>query len=134
MRKLIILTALLTLSSTILFAQPRRGFNRMYDPKTVQTVSGTILSVDRVNADRPMRGGVHLTLQTATQTLDVALGPAFYIDGLKTKFEKGDSIDVKGSLVKIAGKDVLIAAEVKKNGETIVLRDENGVPAWAGRR
>lgn len=50
------------------------------------------------------------------------------------KFEKGDAIDVKGSLIKIAGKDLLIAAEVKKNGETIVLRDEHGVPAWAGRR
>ena len=107
----------------------------MYDPATVQTVSGTIVSVDRVNGNRPMGGGVHLTLQTtANQTFDVALGPGWYIDELKTTFAKGDFIDVKGSLVKFNGTDLLVAGELKKGSDTVVLRDANGVPAWAGGR
>lgn len=136
----ITLALVLAFSSTILFAQPRgRGWGagapRMYDTTTVQTVTGTIVSVERLNADRPTGGGVHLTLQTSSApALDVALGPSWYIDELKTTFEKGDRINVKGSLVKIEGSDVLIAAEVTKGAETVVLRDVNGVPAWAGGR
>ena len=134
-RTILITLAVLTLSSATLFAQPRGGgYNRMYDPNTVQTIAGTIVSVDRVNGNRPM-GGVHLTLQTSNNpALSVALGPGWYIDELKTTFAQGDVIEVKGSLVEINGTNVLIAAEVKKGADTIVLRDANGVPAWAGGR
>jgi hypothetical protein len=43
-------------------------------------------------------------------------------------------VEVKGSRVTIAGKPVVIAAEVKKGDETLKLRDDNGIPAWAGWR
>ncbi|HEX9161504.1 MAG TPA: DNA-binding protein [Thermoanaerobaculia bacterium] len=133
MRKLLVFTALLTLSTATLFAQPRGRMNHMngmWDPQTVQAVSGTIVSVDRIKTGRPMGGGIHLTLQTATDKLDVALGPSWYIDELKTTFAAGDVIDVKGSLVD----KMLVAAEVKKGADTITLRDVNGVPVWAGPR
>jgi hypothetical protein len=48
--------------------------------------------------------------------------------------EKGDKIEVKGSRVMFAGKQAIIAAEVKKGGSVLVLRDSAGVPAWAGWR
>lgn len=32
------------------------------------------------------------------------------------------------------GKPALVAAEVKKGGEVLVLRDANGFPAWGGWR
>lgn len=135
MKKLILLTAILALSSTMLPAQPYGPGpgHRMYDPKTVQTVTGTIVSVDTVTGGgRGMHGGggIHLTLQTSTQKLDVMLGPSWYINELETKFAAGDVIDVKGSLVN----DFLVAGEIKKGADTITLRDVNGVPVWAGSR
>jgi hypothetical protein len=109
-------------------------YQRMYDPQTVQTVNGTVLSVDNAMPLRGMSAGIHLMVKTDKGALRVDLGPEWYIQRLDTKIDKGDQVDVKGSMVKIDGKAALIAAEVKKGGETLVLRDSAGIPAWAGWR
>jgi hypothetical protein len=41
---------------------------------------------------------------------------------------------VKGSRIIYNGKAAIIAAEVKKGDALLKLRDENGIPAWAGWR
>lgn len=46
----------------------------------------------------------------------------------------GDVIEVKGSRVTVAGKQVVIAAEVKKGDALLKLRDDSGVPVWSGWR
>ena len=85
----------------------------------------------------PMKGmnsGVHVILKTDKETISVHLGPEWYVERLDTKIEKGDKVDVKGSRVTFAGKPAIIAAEVKKGENTLVLRDSAGIPAWAGWR
>jgi len=105
---------------------------RNYDPKTVETVQGKALSVEKMQ----QRGhGVHLMLQTDKKTISVHLGPSWYIDKQTPKIETNDTITVTGSRVTIDGKPTIIAAEVKKGNEVLKLRDDNGVPAWSrGRR
>lgn len=41
-------------------------------------------------------------------------------------------MEVTGSRVTFDGKPAIIAAEVKKGGETLKLRDEKGRPVWSG--
>jgi hypothetical protein len=48
--------------------------------------------------------------------------------------KNGDSVEVKGSRVTFAGNPAIIAAELKKGDAVLKLRDDNGVPAWAGWR
>jgi len=105
---------------------------RNYDPKTIETVQGKVLSVEKMQ----QRGhGVHLMLQTDKETISVHLGPSWYIDKQTPKIETNDTITVTGSRVTIDGKPTMIAAEVKKGNEVLKLRDDNGVPAWSrGRR
>jgi hypothetical protein len=107
---------------------------RNYDPKTVETIQGKVLSVEKT----PSKGrgyGVHLTLQTDKETIPVHLGPDWYIDKQTPKIEANDTITVTGSRVTIDGKPAIIAAQVKKGNEVLKLRDDNGVPAWSrGRR
>jgi hypothetical protein len=105
---------------------------RKYDPKTVETVQGKVLSVEKTQ----QRGrGIHLMLQTDKETISVHLGPSWYIDKQTQKIEANDTITVTGSRVTIDGKPAIIAAEVKKGNEVLKLRDNNGVPAWSrGRR
>ena len=109
-------------------------YQRLFNPATVETVSGTVVSVNKVMPFKGMRAGVHLTVKTANESIDVHLGPEWYIERLDTQIEKGDAVEVKGSRVVIAGKPAVIAAQVKKGGNVLVLRDENGIPAWAGWR
>ena len=110
------------------------GYQRMYNPATVETLTGTVESVDKITPMKGMHSGIHLTVRTDKETVDVHLGPEWYIERLDTKIQKGDQIEVKGSRVTIAGKPALIAAEVKKGDNVLVLRDSSGIPAWAGWR
>lgn len=109
-------------------------YNSMYNPTTVETVLGTVELVDRVTPMKGMNYGIHLVIKTDKETIAVHLGPSWYIERLDTKIEKGDRIEVKGSRVTIAGKPAIIAAEVKKGDNVLVLRDSQGIPAWAGWR
>lgn len=101
---------------------------------TVETLSGTVESVDKVTPMKGMHSGIHIMLKTDKEAISVQLGPEWYIERLDTKIQKGDKIEVKGSRVTFAGKPAIIAAEVKKGDSTLVLRDSTGIPAWAGWR
>jgi Glu-tRNA(Gln) amidotransferase subunit E-like FAD-binding protein len=81
-----------------------------------------------------MSYGVHLSLKTDKETINVHPGPAWYIENQDIKIQTGDKIEIKGSRVSIQGKPAIIAAEVKKGDEVLKLRDEKGFPVWAGWR
>jgi len=142
----VIVAVSLLLTVSIVFAGPWNGwrgsggwgmgsqYNRMYNPATVETLSGAVETVDKVMPMKGMHSGVHVVLKTDKETISVQLGPEWYIERLDTKIQKGDTIEIKGSRVTFAGKPAIIAAEVKKGDSTLVLRDSAGIPAWAGWR
>ncbi len=113
---------------------PGGSYGRMYDPKTVETVKGEVVAVDQITPHKGMGHGIHLRLKTATETISVHLGPSWYVEHQDTKIQPKDEIEVKGSRVTFDGRPALIAAEIRKGKETLVLRDENGLPMWAGWR
>lgn len=113
---------------------PGGQYGRMYDAKTVETVSGEVMSVQQMTPMKGMGPGVHLTLKTDKGSIDVHLGPAWYIERQDTKIAAGDKIQVKGSRITYQGKPAIIAAEIHKGDELLVLRDANGIPMWAGWR
>ncbi|MFN3480889.1 MAG: DNA-binding protein [Thermodesulfovibrionales bacterium] len=110
------------------------AYQKMYNPATVETLTGTVESVDKIVPLKGMYSGIHVMLKTDKETISVHLGPEWYIERLDTKIEKGDKIEVKGSRVTIDGKPAIIAAEVKKGDNVLVLRDSAGIPVWAGWR
>ncbi len=115
---------------------PGRGAwqDRLYDPKTVETISGEIVSVERIGAPNGM-GGVHATLRSDKgETIPVHLGPSWYLDKQSVTLAPGDQITVRGSRITFEGKPAIIAAEVTKGGQVLRLRNDNGVPVWAGWR
>ena len=114
---------------------PRAHYKRMYDPKTVETVSGEVVQVKTIPHRRGTGSGVHLILKTAKEEIPVHLGPSFYLDKQDVKIAQNDKIEVKGSRVTLkGGKPILLAAEVKKGDSLLKLRDENGVPAWSRKK
>ncbi|MFI5168398.1 MAG: DNA-binding protein, partial [Thermoanaerobaculales bacterium] len=81
-----------------------------------------------------MGRGVHLMLKTDKETISVHLGPVWYVEHQDTKIAAGDKIEVKGSRITYQGKLAIIAAEIHKGDEVLMLRDANGIPMWAGWR
>jgi len=109
-------------------------YGRMYDPKTVQTVTGEVVSVETFTPTNGMSSGVHLQLKTDAETISVHLGPNWYLDNQDVQIEAKDKIEVTGSKITFQGKPAIIAAQVKRGNEVLALRDENGFPRWAGWR
>jgi hypothetical protein len=134
MAGLVLALAILGPSVPASWAQRTRGAGaRAYDPRTVETVSGEVVGVEDVAPTKGRSGGVHVTLKTDSGSIPVHLGPAWYVDKQKLQVRQGDHVEVEGSRVSFAGKPAIIARQVKKDGETLILRNEAGVPAWAGR-
>ncbi len=110
------------------------SYQRMYNPATVEAITGVVESVDKSTPMKGMYSGIHLVLKTDKETMAVHLGPEWYIERQDMKLEKGDKVEVKGSRITFDGKPAIIAAELKKGDGVLILRDSAGVPAWAGWR
>lgn len=107
-------------------------YHRYYNPQSLETLSGELISVNQVTPFRGMHYGISIALKTGKETIDVHLGPSWYIERLDVKLEKGDKIELKGSRTTINNKQVIIASEFKKQDAVFVLRDNNGYPIWSG--
>jgi hypothetical protein len=113
---------------------PGSQYNKMYDPKTMETISGEVTTVDRITPGKGMTGGIHMNVKTDKETVSVHLGPSWYIENQDVKIAPKDKVEVKGAKITFAGKPAIIAAEVKKGDEVLKLRDESGFPVWSGWR
>lgn len=103
-----------------------------YDPTTVATLTGT---VDEVLL-RPGRGGatgLHLLLTTDGESLEVLVGPTFFVFPQGLEIEKGDRVTVTGSRFTVDGAPMLMAREITEGDLTLQLRDEAGMPMWQGQ-
>ncbi len=118
------------------FAQPgtKGSRSRMYDTKTVETLSGEVVGVDKIPNTKGRGYGVHMTLKTDKETISVHLGPGWYVEKQEVKIKPGDKVEVTGSRITYEGKPAIVAAEVKKGDDVLKLQDENGFPLWAGGR
>jgi hypothetical protein len=109
-------------------------YGRMYDPKTVETISGEVERVDTITPMKGMSGGVHLLVKTDKESISVHLGPAWYLENQDVKIEPKDKVEITGSRITFDKKPAIIAKEVKKGEEVLNLRDDNGYPVWSGWR
>jgi hypothetical protein len=98
-----------------------------YDPQTVETVSGEVIQV-QIMGGRAQ--GVHLRVKTDKETLVVMLGPSSFLEQQKMAFAVGDKVEIKGSRVQHPQQAMLIAGEVKKGGQALKLRNDQGNPLW----
>lgn len=107
-------------------------YQSMYNQATLETISGEVIGIEQTVPIKRMNQGIALIVKTGKETLTVHLGPSWYLERLDTKIVKGDKVEIKGARTTLAGKPIILAAEVKKGDNILVLRDAAGVPVWAG--
>ena len=76
----------------------------------------------------------HLLGKVGTEIVDVYLCPGSFLNEKGVSFSKGDEIAVTASKGKQEGADLVLAREVVRGNETLVLRDEKGNPVWSWQR
>jgi hypothetical protein len=100
-----------------------------YDAATEFTTTGTIAQV-LSGADETGLVGVHVEVKTDTGKLKVHVGPALFIGENNFWFQADDKIELIGSTVGHGGTAAVWARVIKKDGKTLTLRDQSGVPLW----
>ncbi|EAW36584.1 hypothetical protein [Lyngbya sp. PCC 8106] len=103
----------------------------IFNSNQLETVTGKVLQVDRWTNGEWEKGGVHVVLQTDNETMDLHLGPSWYIDNQDIRLEPNDQIQVTGIRVTSGdGRGMMVVSEVSKGNQVITLRDEVGFPTW----
>ncbi len=69
-------------------------------------------------------------VKTGDDTQEVCLCPKAFLDMMESSFAKGDEVEIVGSKVDNDGKPLILAREVTKGQNTLVLRDKKGEPVW----
>lgn len=97
----------------------------------VYTADGRVLGVERpLPEDRATN--VHVLFQPrGEEPVNVELGPGWYMDEGKLRFDAKDDISVEGHREVQNGKSVIVARRVRKGATTLQLRDEEAKPLWS---
>ena len=104
-----------------------------YDLDTETKMKGT---VDEIKVPPKENGKevVHLLMKNGEDVVDLYFCPKSFMDDMGVSFSKGDELAFTGSKVKYAGADLILAREVVRGSDTLVLRDDKGNPVWNWKR
>jgi hypothetical protein len=101
-----------------------------YNIKTEVDFIGAIAKVREVPRGEAL-AGIHLTIQSKGDAIEVYLGPADFIKLMDVPLRAGSKdVGVTGSKVKFDGNDLVLARELRVGKTVLSLRDEKGFPNW----
>lgn len=99
---------------------------------SAEKFTGTVRSINRVNL--PNQTQIQMVLSTERGDLLIIVGPSSFIDQQKIKFAAGDKVVVTGYRIKANGKEVITAAQIQRNGNTLQLLNEKRQPMWGSAK
>jgi hypothetical protein len=127
MKRLAVLS-LVVLVAALVFAQTKA--EPKYDKAAEVTLKGTIEDMKDVPGTCCKDACLHLMLRTEKGLFEVQVAPEAFLKEMDVKFEKGDKIEVKAAKMTRNDADVYLAREITRNGNVLVVRDNQGGPVW----
>ena len=100
-----------------------------YDPATETKMKGLVEEL-KLPPKGQEKEVAHLLMKNGDDMIDLYLCPKSFMDDMGVTFSKGDAIAFTGSKVKQDGVDLILAREVVKGQDTLILRDDKGNPVW----
>jgi len=128
---LAIVTAVLCAASLVAQKAPAGDAALKYDPHNEVKLKATVEEMKLPATDKQ---AVHLLVKVGSDTADVYLCPKSFLDDMGLTFAKGDEIEITGSKVKQDTTELILAREIAKGNDTLVLRDPTGAPVWSWHR
>ena len=119
---------LILLASTVAGAQS----GPKYDLASEAKFKGTIEEL-KLPPSGKEKEIAHLLIKNEDGTVDLYLCPKSFMDDMGVTFNKGEELVITGSKVKQGDIEMILARQVARGTETLVLRDEKGNPVWVWR-
>lgn len=119
----------LLVTATALWGQKSASLGPKYNLASETTIKGTVEDLKVVPGAME---GIHLLLKNDAETILVHVAPEKFLKEMDSQFAKGDQLEVIGSKIKAEdGTDELLARQIVKSGNQLLLRDKKGTPIWA---
>lgn len=91
-------------------------------------IKGTVDDIKLVDTGK--KTALRLVVKTGTESIEVFLCPKSFLDDLGVSFTKGDQLEILGSKVRHDDLNEILARQIVKGNDTLVLRDKQGKPVW----
>lgn len=111
------------------WAQTSSKTGPKYDTKNEVKIKGMIEEVRQVPGSFE---GTFLVVKTEGKTVVVRAAPADFLKEMEANFAKGDLVEVVGCKAPNTTEEEILAREIIVGQNTTTLRDDKGVPVWAG--
>ncbi len=107
-------------------------YNRLYDAQEVDTIKAVVRDIKEITPLPGMAPGLGMEIEEKSgDRYLVHLCPLAYKNAASIGLKKGDKINLRGCLVEIDGKEVIMAAKIKKDEKSIKVRlTSDGKPFW----
>lgn len=127
--KILVMAAALVFAAPAGMAQSASKTGPKYDMANELKIKGVVEEVRDVPGDLE---GTQLVVKTDTKTVLVYAAPGAFLKEIDTAFAKGDQVDVTGAKAPNAAQETILAREITVGTNTFTLRDDKGIPVWAG--
>ncbi len=101
-----------------------------YNAAAETTISGTVEETREFFCPISDELGMHLVLRTPQNVLLVHVGPSRFLRAQSFQFHAGDRVEVVGTRVHYQQQDALLAREITRENEALIVRDHQGRPLW----
>jgi len=122
-----VLGGLLILLLIATVASAQKGYPK-YDPAAEVKIKGEVQELKTHHTESG--DNLHLIVKDGDKLYEVCLCPAEFLKSMDADFAKGDKLEITGSKAKMEDADVILAREIVKGDNTLVIRDKDGVPVW----
>jgi DNA/RNA endonuclease YhcR with UshA esterase domain len=123
--RLVLAAALIVLLASIATSAQAPAIR--YDKSSEVKIKGVIDEVKTASGNT-----VHIMLKNDKGPMDVMVAPEKFLKEMEITFAKGDAVEILGSQLTVDGTAELLAREVTRNGDVMVMRDAQGKPVWEG--
>ncbi|MEE4357150.1 MAG: hypothetical protein V2I97_11830 [Desulfococcaceae bacterium] len=109
------------------------AYNRLYKNSERDRLKGEVTDIIEFTPMTGMSPGTGLIVRDQDgDKISVHLGPRWFVEPGSTGIRKGDAVKIKGVWAEIGGKDIFMAAKVKKGeySEYKIRRTKDGMPFW----
>jgi hypothetical protein len=107
-------------------------YGKLFDPSSIESIEGEIIEKNSFVPGQGMDSGLYLIVGDKKQNTYVHLGPVWFLADQSSFLKPGDHVSITGSKVFYRNEPTIIAQQVKKETNILVLRNEQGFPAWGG--
>jgi hypothetical protein len=115
-------------------ASPGEQYLTVFDPKTIDTIEGTVTRVYTVPSPNVRLTSIQLLVRTADGDVHVNVAPLWFLQNQDLQFEAEDKLVITGSKVKPKGIVTMVATQVRRGEETLTVRGNDGMPVWVAWR